>query len=50
MSVLDSQSSFSEKEEEIFFRKASKFDRTMYGQLALEKLNKKENFIWKKKN
>ena len=27
---------------------ASKFDRTMYGQLAIEKLNKQETFIWEK--
>ena len=32
------------------FTKASKFERTIYGQLAIEKLNKKENFIWKGSN
>ena len=31
-----------------FYIKATKFDRTMYGQLAIEKLKKKESFIWKK--
>ena len=31
-----------------FLLKASKFDRTMYGQLAIEKLNKKEKFVWEK--
>ncbi len=38
----------SEKRREDFYLKASKFDRTMYGQLALEKLNKKEKFVWEK--
>ena len=30
--------------------RASKFDRTMYGQLAIEKLNKKDSFVWNVKN
>ncbi len=38
----------SNKERKELYIKASNFDRTMYGQLAIEKLKKKENFIWKK--
>ena len=33
-----------------FYIKATKFDRTMYGQLSIEKLKKKDSFVWKKKN
>ena len=38
----------SNKERKELYIKASNFNRTMYGQLAIEKLKKKESFVWKK--
>ncbi len=38
----------SKKSSKEYYAKASKFERTMYGQLAIEKLNKKDNFVWEK--
>ena len=40
--------SSSKKAAKELYIKAAKFDRTMYGQLAIEKLKKKESFVWKK--